>query len=110
MPTVNPLSGEGYPGDPINQRVANINAMLTSIKAAFGRGTTTLVNGQTTIVVTHGLGWTPIAGDIVVCPIEDWGSATSFWVHTFTATEFTIEVDQDPTADVDFAWQAQQLD
>lgn len=110
MPTVNALPGEGYPGDPINERVRLINEMLAGIKAALGRGVATVLNTATTVVVTHGLGWTPVIGDIVVCPAEDVGAVTSFWVDTYTATEFTINVDQDPGADVDFAWHAMQLD
>lgn len=111
------LSGEGYPGDPVQQRIININALisvindaLTAVVASFGRGVATLDNGSTTKVVTHGLGFTPVAGDIVICPIESLGSAAKFWVNTLTATQFTINVNADPTADVDFAWQAQQLD
>jgi len=68
------------------------------------RGQATLVNGQTAIVVTHGLAVTPLAEDISVHPIEAWGAATTFWVDTITSTQFTINVDQDPTQDVDFAW------
>ncbi len=69
-----------------------------------------MANGATTKVVTHGLEFTPAPGDIVVCPIESLGSAAKFWVDTLTSTEFTINVNIDPAADVDFAWQAQQLD
>lgn len=110
MPAVAALPGEGHPGDPVNERVRLINAMLTALKSAFGRGTATLVNGQTSIVVTHGLGWTPAAGDIQVTPMEALGAATEFFVDTYTATQFTINVDLNPTQDVDFAWAAQQLD
>lgn len=111
------LTEAGYDGDPVNQRIkdtntiiAALNAALTAIVASFGRGVATLDNGSTTEVVTHGLGFTPAPGDIVVCPIESMGAAVRFWVDTLTATQFTINVNADPTADVDFAWQAQQLD
>ena len=69
-------------------------------------GTATLVNGQTTIVVTHGLDVTPVAGDIMLTPMESLGSASEFFIDTYTATQFTIHVDVDPTQDVDFAWKA----
>lgn len=69
-------------------------------------GTATLVNGQTSIAVTHGLDVTPVAGDIMVTPIEAWGAMTEFYIDTYTATQFTIHADQDPTQDVDFAWKA----
>ena len=69
-------------------------------------GTATLVNGQTSIAVTHGLAVTPVAGDIMVTPIESWGNALKFWISAYSSTTFTITVDQDPGADVDFAWKA----
>jgi hypothetical protein len=69
-------------------------------------GTATLLDGNTTVVVTHGLGVTPDIEDISVTPIELWGAATQFAAHTPTSTQFTIEVDQDPGQDVDFAWSA----
>jgi hypothetical protein len=69
-------------------------------------GTATLLDGNTTVVVTHGLGVTPDIEDISVTPIELWGAATQYSAHTPTSTQFTIEVDQDPGQDVDFAWTA----
>ena len=69
-------------------------------------GTATLVNGNTTIAVTHGLDVTPAAGDIVVTPIEAWGSMAQFYIDTYTSTQFTIHADADPGQDVDFAWKA----
>lgn len=69
-------------------------------------GTSTLVNGQTEIAVTHGLAITPVIGDVMVTPIESWGNATKFWISAYSSTTFTITVDQDPGADVDFAWKA----
>jgi hypothetical protein len=38
--------------------------------------------------------------------MELWGAATQFAAHTPTSTQFTINVDQDPGQDVDFAWTA----
>lgn len=72
-------------------------------------GTATLVNGQTSIVVTHGLDVTPSAGDIVITPIEAWGNMTQFWIDTYTSTQFTIHANIDPGQDVDFAWKAVAL-
>lgn len=69
-------------------------------------GTATLANGNTSVAVTHGLGVTPDIQDISVTPIEAWGSMTQFWINTPTSTQFTINVDQDPGQDVDFAWTA----
>jgi len=69
-------------------------------------GTATLVNATTSIAVTHGLDVTPSAGDIVVTPIEAWGSMAQFYIDTYTSTQFTIHADGDPGVDVDFAWNA----
>ena len=73
-------------------------------------GTATLVSGQTSIAVTHGLGFTPSAADIMVTPIETLASASFFFVDTLTSTQFTINVDANPTQDVDFAWKADRTE
>lgn len=72
-------------------------------------GTATIVNGQTTIAVTHGLGVTPGVNDIVVTPKANWGTLTEFWVTDPTSTDFDITGDADPGEDVAFAWQANVL-
>ncbi len=69
-------------------------------------GTATLVNGTTSIAVSHGLAVTPSAGDIIVTPIEAWGNMTQFYIDTYTATQFTIHADINPAQDVDFVWKA----
>ena len=73
------------------------------------KGSATLLNGNTSIVVTHGLGSgtgsnAPSPDNIKVHPIETLGSASFWWVDTITDTQFTINVNADPGADVDFAW------
>lgn len=69
-------------------------------------GTATLVNGTTSIVVTHSLAVTPVAGNIIITPMEAWGNMTQFYIDTYTATQFTINADINPGQDVDFAWKA----
>lgn len=71
------------------------------------KGTATIANGTTSIAVTHGLSVTPSAGDVMVTPTGNLGSATKFWVDTYTSTQFTIHVDVNPGTDVTFAWTAQ---
>ena len=109
MPDISLLPGEGYGGDPVNARIKLINAIIAGITDSSKNGVATLANGTTSIVVTHGLGWTPVAGEIAVTPLEAWGAAVNFWVDTYTATQFTIHVNADPTQDVDFGWFAHQL-
>jgi len=69
-------------------------------------GTATILSATTSIAVTHGLDKTPAAGDIMITPAESIGNANSFWVDTYTATQFTINVDAAPGADTDFIWVA----
>lgn len=70
-------------------------------------GTATVANGATTVVVTHGLSVTPTADDIMVTPTNSMGNATKYYIGTFTSTQFTITVDQDPgAATATFAWKA----
>ncbi len=69
-------------------------------------GLVTLLNGQTSVVVPHGLASTPASGQIQVTPMKTWSAASEFWFDTITATDFTIRVDLDPLQDVDFAWRA----
>ncbi len=64
-----------------------------------------ILNGQTTIVITHDLDIIPVINrDIIVWPIEDMGNATHCWVSAATTTTFTISVDADPGKDVEFGW------
>ena len=86
---------------PTNLRLFNNIGFVTE-----NSGTATLVSGQTAIAVAHGLAVTPVAGDIMVTPIETLASASFAWIDTYTATQFTIHVNADPTQDVDFAWKA----
>lgn len=73
-------------------------------------GTATVVNGQTSVVVTHGLEKTPTLQQIAVTPTNNMGNATKFWISTPTATQFTINVNADPGAGTaTFAWQVHIL-
>lgn len=70
-------------------------------------GTATIANGDTSVVVAHGLDRLPAAGDILLTPAETWSSATELWTGSYSVTSFTITVDQDPTADFDVNWKAE---
>lgn len=67
-------------------------------------GIQTLTSGNTAVNVTHGCDYTPSAGDIQVHPIESLGSASFWWIEQITSTTFEINVNADPTQNVDFAW------
>lgn len=68
------------------------------------RGTATITT--TSVVITHNSGNTPILGDINVEYGEDPTTAPATrWIDTFTTTQFTINVEVDPsTNDLDLAW------
>jgi hypothetical protein len=68
-------------------------------------GTATVLSGTTSIVVTHGAGFTPSLNQIRVTPTNNLGTATKWWISTPTATQFTINVDVNPGATTaTFVW------
>ncbi len=69
-------------------------------------GVATIASGTTSIVVTHKLGRTPTAEQVMVWPTTNWGSMTEYWVDTITSTQFTINADANPAEDVSFGWRA----
>jgi hypothetical protein len=70
-------------------------------------GTATVPNGATYIDVTHGLGFTPTAKQIICNPTNNLGSAAMWWLTDLGATTFRINVDADPGATTaTFSWQA----
>lgn len=70
------------------------------------RGTATIVSGQTTIAVVHGLPYTPTIDQIMICAnSEPTVDQVHFWVHSPTATGFTIECTTNPSTNgLDFTW------
>lgn len=70
-------------------------------------GTASIASGATTVVVTHGLGFTPTLQQISMTPTSSIGSATKPpWISTPTSTQFTITLNADPVATVGFVWRA----
>lgn len=66
-------------------------------------GQATVPSGSTSVVVDHGLADTPAR---VLLTARAWGDAAKAWVSDLTSTQFTINVDADPGADIDFDWRA----
>ena len=86
-------------------------ATRSSIKNNFGyvtenSGTATVLNTTTSIVVTHGLSYTPSLQHIMVLGAENPTTAVgTIWVTTITSTQFTINVENDPGAsNFDMVW------
>ncbi len=62
-------------------------------------GNPTITSGSTSVVVTHGLSVTPSAKDIFVMANNNPDNAVgSLWVSTITATQFTINCENNPGA------------
>lgn len=55
-----------------------------------------VASGATSVVVSHGLDFTPTLQMIATWPLSTWGSTTKWWISTATATQFTINVDIAP--------------
>jgi len=72
------------------------------------KGTGTIPNAATSVVINHGLSLTPAVQDIKITPS---GTTTNppghMWVDTITATQFTVHCTADPGAGgLTFGWQA----
>jgi len=68
-------------------------------------GTGTILTGNTSVVVNHGLSITPVAGQIVVTPTSTMGNASYLYLDTYTSTQFTVHSNVDPvSANITFAW------
>lgn len=74
-------------------------------------GTAVITSGNTSVVVTHGLGVTPELKDISILAGEDPDNSVGLvWVDTITSTQFTINCEADPGANnLDMGWQVRVL-
>lgn len=69
------------------------------------RGTATVLNGTTSILVNHGLAVTPTSSQVSITPTNSMGSATKFWLSSVTSSQIQISVDANPGATTaTFAW------
>lgn len=69
-------------------------------------GQATLSSGSTSVTVAHGLDVTPDPEDIRITALGDLGAASYYYITGVGTSSFDINVDADPTQDVDFAWGA----
>lgn len=73
--------------------------------ATESNGTATIAIGTTSIAVNHGISVTPTLAAISVTPTSNIGFAIRYWISDVNATQFTINVDSDPTSTAaTFAW------
>jgi len=105
------LHSAGVPVNTTGMPLANIHfgknhwrngAGTTLYTENFGKAT--VLNGTTSIAVTHNYLFTPSLDQIIVTPQSTWGSMAKFWISGVTATQFTINCDVDPGQNVDFSW------
>jgi len=73
-------------------------------------GTGSIASGTTADIITHGLGYTPLAGDITITLTENPDNTPgAIWVDTIGATTFTVNCENNPGAsNLDFAWSARR--
>jgi hypothetical protein len=76
---------------------------------ARNRGNGTITSGNTSVVITHGLSGTPVGAEISINPN---GNPTNdpgnIWVDTIGATQFTVNVRNDPgVSGFGFGWTAE---
>jgi parallel beta-helix repeat protein len=68
-------------------------------------GTATINIGSTSVLVTHGLSYTPTLSDFSVTAGTSLGSANHYWVTFIDATTFQIYVNVDPSSvNATFGW------
>lgn len=90
---------------PFEYSHTDIRSVEARLDRAIGNsGTGTVVNGTTSIAVTHGLASTPTRVQITLT--SSLGSASEIYVSAKAATTFTVTVNTDPGADVTFDWMA----
>ena len=77
---------------------------LVAVRRDSNTGTATITTGNTTVVVNHGVAYTPTLDNIKIVPTNSMGSATKFYIDTPTSTQFTIHVNTDPGGNATFAW------
>jgi hypothetical protein len=68
-------------------------------------GTATITAGTTTVVVNHGLAVTPGAGQIKLTPAGDTLGAR-YWLASWTATQFTININATQASNIVLYWHA----
>ena len=71
--------------------------------ATSGYGGATILNGNSTVDVTHGLPFTPNAGQLNVTPTANLGGR-DFWISNIGSSTFRINVSSSVGADTGFGW------
>lgn len=103
----------GFPSKLINYNSYNITAgnsplligdsgcLVTNATNYQKRGNATITNPATTVVVTHGLDFTPTIDQIILTSPQNLGA---LWVTNITSTQFTINVASSPASSASIGW------
>jgi len=74
-------------------------AIAIAINDNTAGGAVIILNGATSVVVTHGVSFIPLAQDINIISTENpTNDPGNFWLSSITNTQFTINCRQDPGA------------
>ena len=82
----------------------NVISQNTGYKTE-NRGTATILAGNTSVVVLHGLSITPDASRLAITCLSDIGTASKFYATTPNSTQFSIGINAAQASDKNFAWQ-----
>ena len=69
-------------------------------------GQVTIENGDTSIVIDHGLDLRPSIANITITPQNDASGVTRYWIMDVTETSFRLRVNATPTIEAKYAWKA----
>jgi hypothetical protein len=88
----------------INGRVMpNITSFAKGSQTLSSSGTWIVLNGQNHVHITHGLGWTPVAGDIAI-GFTTLDASTACFIDGYSATEFVVNINVNATAATTTGW------
>lgn len=90
-----------------NIRVVKDNLGNNIYTPDVAQGAGRISTASTSVVITHGLGVAPLAGDIIIWPHDGWSSMTPYLDTTsITATQFTVRCPANAPYNLDFGWKA----
>jgi parallel beta helix pectate lyase-like protein len=75
------------------------------------KGIATIEKGVTSVIINHGLSYTPTAGEITITPINKAiNDIGNLWISNITSKQFTVNVRTDPGASgFTFAWAVRRI-
>jgi peptidoglycan/xylan/chitin deacetylase (PgdA/CDA1 family) len=85
-------------------KVVTLTDVYNGITNLDSNGITTVINGTTTVNVTHYCNFIPKTQEINIHPTESLGLSSYYWINNITNTTFTINLNIDPGKNVKFAW------